>query len=86
MGCCWILSAIHFKIQESLGSNIEQDCSSHSMSDSDDNQNSPFNWDITNLSHFIDVHEQQISSEDAFSYNSHNQVSCVVQKHVKKNG
>lgn len=56
------------------------------MSDSDDNQNSPFNWDITNLSHFIDVHEQQISSEDAFSYNSHNQVSCVVQKHVKKIG
>lgn len=67
MGCCWILSAIHFKIQERLGSNIEQDCSSHSMFDSDDNLNSLLNWDITNLSHFIDVHEQQISSEDAFS-------------------
>lgn len=67
MGCCWILSAILFKIQERLGSNIEQDCSSHSMFDSDDNQNSLLNWDITNLSHFIDVHERQISSEDAFS-------------------
>lgn len=56
------------------------------MFDSDDNQNSPLNWDITNLSDFIDVHEWQISSEDMFSLNSYNQVSCVAQKHVKKLG
>lgn len=61
-----LLDPLSYTLQNT-GAFIEQDCSSHSMFDSDDNQNSPLNWDITNLSHFIDVHERQISSEDAFS-------------------